>query len=171
MKMMIQISQAKRGIEVGTFTGYSALVMAEGLPDDGKLIALDISEEWTSLGKKYWKEAGVDHKIDLILGDGCETLDGLIAEADNLESFDFAFIDADKPNYPKYYERLLKLLKPNGFIMVDNVLWGGSVVEKIDPNDHDTKALRLISEIAHEDERVDQVMVPLGDGLMVLRKR
>ena len=115
--------------------------MAEGLPEDGKLLALDISEEWTNLGKKYWKEAGVDHKIDLILGDACETLDNLIEDPSNLDSFDFAFIDADKPNYPKYYEKLLQLLKPNGFIMVDNVLWGGSVVGDIKQTDKNTLAL------------------------------
>ena len=107
MKLMIQTSSSKRGIEVGTFTGYSSLVMAEGIPDDGKLICLDISGEWTDVAKKYWKLGGVDHKIELILGPAVDTLDKLISDESNLNSFDFAFIDADKPNYKHYYERLI----------------------------------------------------------------
>ena len=170
MKMMVKLSWAKKGIEVGTFTGYSALWLAEGLPEDGQLICLDISEEWTSVGLKYWKQAGVDTKIDLRIAPGVQTLDSLIEDESNLDTFDFAFIDADKENYIEYYERLLKLLKPNGFIMIDNVFWGGSVIEDPKYFDEDTKILRAISELVREDERVTHWMIPIGDGLSIVRK-
>ena len=125
MKFLIKATGAKKGIEVGVFTGYSALCMAQALPSDGKLVALDISEDFTSIGRKYWKEAGVDHKIDLRLGPAVEILDALCLDKNNLEAFDFAYIDADKQNYLNYYQRIMKLLKPNGFIMLDNVIWKG----------------------------------------------
>ena len=125
MKFLIKATGAKQGIEVGVFTGYSALCMAQALPSDGKLIALDISEDFTSIGRKYWKEAGVDKKIDLRLGPAVEILDALCLDKNNLEDFDFAYIDADKQNYLNYYQRIMKLLKPNGFIMLDNVIWKG----------------------------------------------
>ena len=129
MKFLVQISNSKKGIEVGVFTGYSALCLAEGLPSDGNLIAIDISEEFTSLGKKYWREAGVDSKIELKLGNGVDILDQMIENEENLESFDFAYVDADKPNYLNYYERILKLLRKGGFIMFDNMVWKGHVID------------------------------------------
>ena len=171
MKIMVQISGAKKGIEIGVFTGYSALCMAEGLPENGKLYALDINEGWTNIGKKYWEEAGVADKIELILAPGIETLDKFLEDEENVGTFDFAFVDADKENYPEYYERLIKLLKPNGFIMLDNVLWSGKVVE--DPSTHSsmTAALRKISEIVRDDDRVEHVMLPIADGLTIVRKK
>uniref|UniRef100_A0A7S3KC42 SAM-dependent methyltransferase n=1 Tax=Euplotes crassus TaxID=5936 RepID=A0A7S3KC42_EUPCR len=171
MKLLVAISGAKKGIEVGVFTGYSALCLAEGLPEDGKLYALDVSEEWTSIGQKYWEEAGVADKIELILAPAIETLDGFIADEEQVETFDFAFIDADKVNYPDYYEKLITLLKPNGFIIVDNVLWGGSVVEDPSTFDEDTAALRKLSDIVREDERVEHVMLPIADGVTIIRKK
>ena len=147
MKTLVQLTGAKRGIEVGTYTGYSALNLAEGLPSDGKLICLDVSDEFTSLGKKYWKEAGVDDRIELILGPGVDTLDSMIAEEDKLNSFDFAYVDADKPNYKLYYERLLQLMKPNGFIMFDNMLWRGKVCEPYQEGETEqTTALRELND-------------------------
>ena len=147
MKTLVQLTGAKRGIEVGTYTGYSALNLAEGLPSDGKLICLDVSDEFTSLGKKYWKEAGVDDRIELILGPGVDTLDSMIAEEDKLNSFDFAYVDADKPNYKLYYERLLQLMKPNGFIMFDNMLWRGKVCEPYQEGETEqTTAVRELNE-------------------------
>jgi O-methyltransferase len=127
MKFLVEQSKVKRGIEVGTFTGYSALSIAEGLPSDGKLICLDISEEYTNVAKKYWKEAGVDEKIELVLGPGKDYLDKLLEDEANHNAFDFAFVDADKPNYPVYYEQLVKLVRPGGWILLDNALWGGCV--------------------------------------------
>ena len=170
MKMLVQITGSKKGIEVGTFTGYSALCFAEGLPVGGKLYALDVSEEWTDIGKPFWEEAGVADKIELIIGPAIETLDKFLEDESNHESFDFAFIDADKPNYPEYYERLIKLLRPNGFIIIDNVLWGGSVIDDPSTQDESTKALRKISEIIREDDRVTHVMLPIADGVSIVRK-
>eukprot|EP00345_Euplotes_harpa_P005782 CAMPEP_0168327086 /NCGR_PEP_ID=MMETSP0213-20121227/5693_1 /TAXON_ID=151035 /ORGANISM="Euplotes harpa, Strain FSP1.4" /LENGTH=177 /DNA_ID=CAMNT_0008329933 /DNA_START=153 /DNA_END=686 /DNA_ORIENTATION=+ len=171
MKILVQISGAKKGIEVGVFTGYSSLCMAEGLPEDGKLYCLDVSEEWTDIGKKYWELAGVQDKIELILAPAVETLDKFIEDEDNLGTFDFAFIDADKTNYINYYERILKLLKPNGFIMIDNVLWRGSVIKDPSTFDEDTKVLREISELVKSDNRVTHCMIPIGDGLSIVRKK
>ena len=169
---MVQISGAKRGIEVGTYTGYSALNLAEGLPSDGKLICLDVSQEYTDLGKKYWKEAGVDDRIELILGPGVETLDNMIEDESNLNSFDFAFVDADKPNYQNYYERLLKLIKPNGFIMFDNVLWRGKVCEPyVEGENYMTTALRDLNAFLQTDERIDLCMIPIADGVTIARKK
>ena len=156
MKMLVKIIGARKGIEVGTFTGHATLCFAEGLPEDGKIITLDVSEEYTNIGKKYWEEAKVDHKIDLRIGPAIDALDEIIQDETNLESFDFGFIDADKENYPEYYERLLKLIKPNGIIIVDNYLWGGKVVGEIDPEDSETLALRKIGEIIKDDDRVER---------------
>ena len=123
MEMLMKMTGAKRGVEVGVFTGYSALCMALGLPDDGQLICCDISEEWVSVGRPFWEEAGVANKIETRIGPGLESLDAMVADEQNLGAFDFAYIDADKGNYLNYCERLLQLLKPNGFIMLDNTLW------------------------------------------------
>src|SRR5215813_14649861 len=127
LQLLVQLLRARKTVEVGVFTGYSALWVALGLPDDGRIVACDISEEYTSMGKRYWKEAGVDHKIDLRLAPGLETLDGLLPS--ERETFDFAFIDADKTNYENYFERAMKLVRKGGLIAIDNVLWGGSVAD------------------------------------------
>ena len=163
MANLIRLMSAKRTIEVGTFTGYSALAVALALPEDGQIIACDISEEWTAVGKKKWEQAGVAHKINLRLAPAVETLDALLADGQE-GSFDFAFIDADKANYPAYYEKCLKLVRKGGVIAIDNVLWGGSVIDS-ERNDEDTKAIRKLNEFIANDNRVSVSMVPIGDGL------
>jgi caffeoyl-CoA O-methyltransferase len=166
MTLLTRLVGARRAVEVGTFTGYSALCIARGLPADGQLICCDVSDEWTSVGKPYWKKAGVADRIDLRIAPAVDTLRSLPHE----EAIDLAFIDADKPNYPAYYEELLARLKPNGVILVDNVLWSGSVVEP-DEQDENRTALRAFNDMVAADDRVDTVMLPLGDGLTLLRKR
>ena len=163
MANLIRLMSAKRTIEVGTFTGYSALAVALALPEDGQIIACDISEEWTNLGKKKWEQAGVAHKISLRLAPAVDTLDALLADGQE-GSFDFAFIDADKANYPAYYEKCLKLVRKGGVIAIDNVLWGGSVIDS-ERNDEDTKAIRKLNEFIADDNRVSVSMIPIGDGL------
>ena len=164
LQVLVRILGAKRCIEVGTFTGYSALTVALALPPNGKIICCDVSEEWTSIGRRYWKKAGVAKKIDLRLGPALETLKGLKG------SFDFAFIDADKPNYWAYYERCLKLLRKGGLIAVDNTLWGGSVINP-EKQSESTVALRAFNEKISKDKRVDIALVPIGDGLTLAVKR
>ena len=129
MAFMVRVAGAKKGIELGVFTGYTSLCFAEALPEDGKLIAVDVSEEFTGIAHKYWAEAGVDKKIELRLDGGLKVLQELIADKENLNSFDFAYVDADKPNYPHYFDLLAQLLRSGGFIMFDNVLWSGKVVD------------------------------------------
>jgi predicted O-methyltransferase YrrM len=168
MGLVAKLIGATRYIEVGTFTGYSALSVALALPANGKVVALDVSKEFTDRARKYWKEAGVESKIDLRLAPGVATLDKMIAEGE--APFDFAFIDADKSNYDAYYERILKLLRPGGLIALDNMLWSGAVADpKI--TDADTSALRALNEKIHADQRVDMALVPIGDGVMLARKR
>lgn len=169
MALLIKLIGAKRCIEVGTFTGYSALMVAEALPEDGTLVCCDISDEFTSVGKPFWKEAGVDSKIDLRLAPGTETLDNLLAE-NQAGTFDFGFIDADKSNYDDYYERVLELVRPGGLIGVDNTIWYGRVADP-NENDADTTALKALNQKIHDDERVDMVLLPIGDGLTLCRKR
>lgn len=169
MALLVQLIGAKKTLEVGVFTGYSALVVASALPEDGKVIACDVSEEWTSIGRSYWEEAGVSHKIELNLAPGVETLDRLLAEGE-AGTFDFAFIDADKSNYDLYYERALKLLRVGGLIAVDNTLWHGRVVDET-AQDEDTVAIRALNTKIHADERVTSSLVPIGDGVMLARKR
>jgi predicted O-methyltransferase YrrM len=168
MQLLVRILGAKKALEVGVFTGYSSLAVALALPSDGKVTACDVSAEWTSIGKQYWKEAGVAEKIDLHLGPGVKTLDELISDGQQ-GTYDFAFIDADKSNYDRYYERSLVLLRTGGLIAIDNVLWHGKV---IDPsvNDDDTLAIRALNEKVHADARVDISMIPIGDGLTLARK-
>jgi predicted O-methyltransferase YrrM len=169
MGMLIRLLGAKLTLEVGVFTGYSSMVVALALPDDGKIIACDVSEEYTSMARRYWREAGVDHKVALRLAPAVETLEGLLAEGRS-GTFDFAFIDADKENYDRYYERALKLLRPGGLIAVDNVLWHGKVLDQ-SVQDADTRAIRALNEKLHRDERILVSLLPIGDGLTLAYKR
>jgi caffeoyl-CoA O-methyltransferase len=159
---------ARRVIEIGTFTGYSALTMALALPEDGKLVACDISAEYTTVGKPYWRQAGVEEKIDLRLAPALTTLDELLVQGQG-ESFDFAFIDADKGGYEAYYERCLRLLRQGGLIAIDNTLWSGRVAHPA--VDEDTVAIQLLNLKLVADERVDLSLLPVGDGLTLARKR
>ena len=169
MGLLAKLIGAKRCIEIGVFTGYSALVVALALPEDGKIVACDVNEEWTSIGRRFWKEAGVDHKIDLRLQPALRTLDSLIAVGES-GNFDFAFIDADKPNYDAYYERVLQLLRAGGLILIDNVLWSGKVVDP-DAKDAETMAFKNLNAKLHKDERVDVSLLGIGDGVTLVRKR
>ncbi len=166
MQLLVTALGAKRVIEVGTFTGYSALCIARGLPEDGTLLCCDVSEEWTSVGRRFWEKAGVADKIELRIGPGIETLEALPEE----ETFDMAFIDADKPSYPLYFEALLPRLRTNGVILVDNVLWAGNVVNP-EADDENTKHIRAFNEKVAADPRVETAILPLGDGITFLRKR
>jgi caffeoyl-CoA O-methyltransferase len=169
MALLVRMIGAQRTLEVGTFTGYSALAVAEALPEDGRVLACDVSEEWTAIGRRAWEAAGVAHKIDLRLAPALETLDALITD-NGAGTYDFMFIDADKTNYDGYYERGLVLLRRGGLIAIDNVLWGGSVAD-VERQDEDTRAIRALNEKVHVDQRVDAVMLPIGDGLTLVRKR
>jgi len=168
LAMLVNLVGAKKTIEVGVFTGYSALSVALALPPEGRVIACDVSEEWTAKARGYWAEAGVDHKIDLRLAPATETLNELL-DAGGAGEHDFAFIDADKTGYDSYYENCLKLLRPGGLIAIDNVLWAGNVI-KNDADDEDTIAIRAINEKVHGDPRVDPCLVSIGDGVMLARK-
>jgi predicted O-methyltransferase YrrM len=169
MQLLLRLSGAKRTIEIGVFTGYSALITAEVLPEDGRVVACDISEEWTSIARRYWQEAGVDKKIDLRLAPAMETLDALIAAGEE-GSYDFAFIDADKGNGINYYERCLRLLRPGGLVAVDNTLWDGLVADP-GARDADTLAIRALNAHLASDSRVDACLAVSGDGLHLARKR
>jgi caffeoyl-CoA O-methyltransferase len=163
--LLVAMAGARRVIEVGTFTGYSALCMARSLPPDGKLLACDVSEEWTAVGRRFWAKAGVADRIELRLGPALDTLRALPREPD----WDFAFIDADKSNYGGYYDEILPRLRPNGVIAFDNVLWNGAVV-RADAQDADTRALREIADRVAADARVQAVMLHVSDGLLLARK-
>jgi caffeoyl-CoA O-methyltransferase len=169
MALLVRLLGARRVVEVGVFTGYSALAVAAALPPDGRLIACDVSEEWTSIARRYWSEAGVDDRIDLRLAPAMETLDRLLAD-EGPGSIDLAFLDADKESYDGYYERVLELLRPGGLVLIDNVLWGGKVMDEMD-DDPATVALRALNLKLHGDTRVDLAMIPVGDGLTLARKR
>jgi caffeoyl-CoA O-methyltransferase len=169
MALLVRLTGARRCLEVGVFTGYSSLATALALPDDGRVIACDVSEEWTAVARRYWKQAGVAHKIELRLAPATQTLDALLAQG-QAGTFDFAFIDADKTNYLAYYERTLALLRTGGLALVDNTLWSGRVADP-EVADADTVALRHFNEVLHRDERVDLSLLPMGDGLTVVRKR
>ena len=168
MALLARLVGARRAIEVGVFTGYSALSVALALPDDGRLLACDVSATWTAIGRPYWEQAGVAHKIDLRLAPARETLDACLA-AGEAGTYDFAFIDADKSGYDCYYERCLALLRTGGLIAIDNVLWGGAVARPA--TDDDTRALQALNAKIRADERVDLAMLPVGDGLTLVRKR
>lgn len=169
MALLVQVLGAKKTLEIGVFTGYSTLSVALALPPDGKIIACDISEEYTAIARRYWQEAGVADKIDLKIAPALDTLDRLLASKE-AETFDFAFIDADKESYQEYYERSLQLVRPGGLIAIDNVLWSGRVA---DPEvvDKSTQAIRAFNEKLLHDERVSISLVPIADGLTLAFKR
>lgn len=169
MALLVQLLGAEKTLEIGVFTGYSSLAVALTLPPTGKIVACDVSEEYTSVARRYWQAAGVADKIELRLAPALETLDALLASG-QAETFDFVFIDADKENYLNYYERSLLLVRRGGLIAIDNVLWGGKVA---DPDVHDasTQAIRAFNERLHADERVTFSLVPIGDGLTLALKR
>ena len=169
MALIVRLIGARRCLEVGVFTGYSSLATALVLPDDGSIVACDVSEEWTSVARRYWQQAGVTDKIELRLAPATDTLDALLAQG-QAGTFDFAFIDADKTNYLAYYERTLALLRTGGLVLVDNTLWSGKVADP-EVADADTVALRHFNEVLHRDERVDLSLLPVGDGLTLARKR
>jgi predicted O-methyltransferase YrrM len=168
MAMLVRLLGATRTIEVGVFTGYSALTVALALPTDGRVLACDISDEYTRIGKPFWEQARVAHKIDLQLAPALDTLDARLA-ADEAGTYDFAFIDADKTGYDAYYERCLQLVRRGGLIAIDNTLWDGQVA--LDSQDADTLALQALNIKLHRDERVDLSLLPVGDGLTLARKR
>jgi len=167
MMLLIQLLRAKQTLEIGVFTGYSALCTALALPDDGKLIACDVRDEYTCIARRYSQEAGVDHKIDLRIAPALQTLDQLLAEGQT-DRFDFAFIDADKENYMKYWEAVLPKIRPNGLVVVDNVLWSGKVLDPKEPSD---EAIVEFNDYAKNDSRVELVMLTVRDGVTVARKR
>ncbi|MBO6521406.1 MAG: class I SAM-dependent methyltransferase [Rhodospirillales bacterium] len=168
MQMLVRMLGAKTCIEVGTFTGYSALAVALALPDGGRLVACDISEEFTKIGKPFWEKAGVADKIDLRIAPATESLDAMIA-AGETGSYDFAFIDADKPGYPDYFERCLKLLRPGGVIAVDNIFMGGSAADP-ETESANAQAMRKFNAALKDDTRVEISLIPIGDGLTLARK-
>ncbi len=169
MALLVELIGARRILEIGTFTGYSALCMAEAMPADGALVCCDLSEEWTSIARRFWREAGVEQRIDLRLAPALQTLDALLAHG-QAAHFDMAFIDADKTNYTHYFERCLTLVRPGGLILLDNTLWGGSVADPADQAE-DTRAIRALNDRLLEDHRVTLSLVPIGDGLTLARKR
>jgi caffeoyl-CoA O-methyltransferase len=166
MTVLTRLIGARHAIEVGTFTGYSAISIARGLPEDGTLLCCDVNEEWTAIARKYWERAGVADKIELRIAPAIETLRSLPAG----EQFDLAFIDADKPNYPHYYEEVLARLRRNGVILVDNTLWGGAVADA-NATDDNTKAIRAFNDAVAADDRVESTILTVGDGLTLIRKR
>jgi len=169
MALLVKLVGAKRVLEIGTYTGYSALSMALAMPEDGLLITCDINQDWADMGLPYWQQAGVADRIELRIAPALETMASLL-EAGQEESFDVVFIDADKGSYCAYYETGLKLLRPGGLIMLDNVLWKGKVADD-SIQDPDTSALREVNDLIYQDTRVDVSMVPIGDGLTLARKR
>jgi len=169
MRLLVELIGARRAVEVGTFTGYSALCVAEAMGPQGRLVACDVSEEYTAIARRYWARAGVADRIDLRLGPAVATLDKMLADG-AAGTIDFVFIDANKPDYDAYYERALKLLRPGGLIAVDNVLWGGAVADPA-ADDEDTRAIRALNAKLAKDERVSLSLVPIGDGVTLARKR
>ena len=166
LTMLVRLLGARRAVEVGTFTGYSTLCIARGLAEGGTVVACDLSEEWTAIGRRHWEAAGVTDRIDLRIGPAADTLAGLGSDP----PLDFAFIDADKTGYATYLERILERMRPGGLVAVDNVLWGGAVVDPA-ADDESTKAIRAFNDAVRDDPRVDCVMLPVADGLTLLRKR
>jgi predicted O-methyltransferase YrrM len=169
LALMLRSLGARRVLEVGTFTGYGTLTMALALPPDGRIVACDTSEEWTSIGRRYWAEAGIADRIDLRLAPALDTLSELLKGGEG-NTFDFAYIDADKVNMSAYFELCMKLVRPGGIIAVDNVLWGGSVADPADTSD-DTSAIRAFNDARRDDARIDYSLLPIGDGLAIARRR
>jgi len=169
LRLLVELLDARRCLEIGTFTGYSSLAVALALPDDGRITCCDVSEEYTAVARRYWAEAGVEHKVDLRIAPAVETLDGLLADG-QAGTYDLAFIDADKAGYPAYWERCLELVRPGGLIALDNVLWSGAVA---DPSvtDEDTETLRRVNAAVLGDERVTPVMLAIADGMTLARRR
>ena len=167
LEIIVKISQAKNCLEIGRFTGLSSLCIAKGLPQHGKLVTVDNSDEFLPMAEKYWKMAMLDSKIESVIGAGVEVMKSMI---DRQHSFDFIFIDADKNNYPKYYELALQLLRPNGIIIIDNMLWHGDVADE-NKNDSQTKTIRDLNKKIQKDERVNFSLLPLSDGLSFIRKK
>ena len=169
MALLVKAIGARRIVEVGTFTGYSSTVMALALPEQGRLVACDLSDEYTSVARRYWREAGVSDKVELRLGPGVETLDRMLKEG-GAGGFDMAFIDADKENYDAYYEHCLQLVREGGLILIDNVLWQGRPAD-LREEDESTVAIRALNAKIHTDERVEASLLSIGDGLTLARKR
>lgn len=169
MAMLVKLMGAKKTIELGVFTGYSSLVVALALPVDGRIVACDVNEEYTAIASRYWEKAGVADKIDLHLVPAIITLETLIAKGET-ETFDFAFIDADKSNYDNYYELCLQLIRPGGLIAIDNVLWGGKVVEE-QVEDNRTQTMKNLNKKIYRDDRVDVSLIPIADGLTLAVKK
>ena len=167
LEIIVKISQAKNCLEVGRFTGLSSLCIAKGLSENGKIVAVDNSDEFLSMAQKYWKMAGVEKKIESIIGAGVDVMQSM---ADRQHSFDFIFIDADKNNYPNYYELSLQLLRPNGIIIIDNMLWHGDVADD-NKTDSQTNTIRDLNKKIQQDERVNFSLLPLSDGLSFIRKK
>ena len=167
LEIIVKISQASNCLEIGRFTGLSSLCIAKGLTQNGKIVAVDNSDEFLPMAEKYWKMAKVDSKIKSVIGEGVEVMQSMI---DRQHSFDFIFIDADKNNYPNYYELALQLLRPNGIIIIDNMLWHGDVADE-DKNDSQTNTIRDLNKKIQKDERVDFSLLPLADGLSIIRKK
>lgn len=168
MAFLVKLIGARKCLEIGVFTGYSALSVAQVLPSDGKIIACDVNQEWTDMARTYWRNAGVEKKIDLRIAPAVETLQQLLDDAGQ-SSFDFAFIDADKANYDRYYEMTLRLLRSGGLVVIDNTLWGGDVAD-IRVQDEDTRAIRELNKKLLHDRRVDMTLLPVADGLTLVRK-
>lgn len=169
LQLLVRLLDARRCLEVGTFTGYSAMAVVQAMPPDGRLVACDVSEEWTAIARDHWARAGVAGRIDLRLAPALQTLDALLADG-QAGTFDLAFIDADKENYAAYYDRCLALLRPGGLVAIDNVLWSGAVADPADTSPS-TVALRALNARVIADPRVDVSMVPISDGLTLARKR
>ncbi|HZZ93454.1 MAG TPA: class I SAM-dependent methyltransferase [Usitatibacter sp.] len=169
LALLARLLGARRCIEVGVFTGYSSLAVALALPEDGRIVACDVSEEWTAVARRYWRKAGVADRIDLRLGPAAGTLDAMLG-AGEAGTHDFAFIDADKTSYAAYYEKCLALLRPGGLIAVDNTLWSGEVADA-GKQGRDTRALRAFNDALQGDERIDLAMLTVGDGVTLARKR
>lgn len=169
MGLLVELLGARKTLEIGVYTGYSALWVALSLPQDGRIVACDVNAEWAEVARRYWQEAGVADKIDLRIAPALKTLDALLAGGEE-ETFDFVFIDADKENYGGYYERSLALLRPGGLIAIDNVLWDGRVADD-DIQDLDTRCIRKLNDALLRDDRISLSMVPIADGLTLVRKR
>lgn len=169
MSLLVKITGARKCLEVGTFTGYSAICMASAMPPDGQLYCCDVDANWTSIARRYWREAGLEKRITLTLAPAADTLQKLL-DAGHARSFDLIFLDADKTNYDTYYELALKLLRSGGLLLIDNVLWSGRVLGHL-VSDADTRAIQALNRKIQQDERVDMAMLPLADGLTLARKR